>query len=189
MILHAASALIAEKGSAEVTLQDILDATGLGTRSFYRHFETKDDLLRVLYRTEVEALAERLEACTAAAPTPRAAVEAWLEEFVEHMYRPRTSERQALFSTGLARTGAPDEASLEWARQRLAVPLVAALEAGRRDGSLPAARPEQDAHAIRAVAMEVTRWRESDARRTPRQDVSYLLTFCLPALGGRHDDS
>ena len=37
--------LIAERGFSDVTVQDILDRTGVGRATFYAHFHGKEDLL------------------------------------------------------------------------------------------------------------------------------------------------
>ena len=43
-ILNAAAALFAEKGYANTTLQDIIDATGLSKGAVYHHFQSKEEI-------------------------------------------------------------------------------------------------------------------------------------------------
>jgi len=47
---------------AAASVADILDEAQLSTRAFYRHFDSKDALLRAMYRRDAESVARRLRA-------------------------------------------------------------------------------------------------------------------------------
>ena len=49
-------------GYTDAAVADILREADLSTRSFYRHFESKDQLLCALFRREADAAAARLSA-------------------------------------------------------------------------------------------------------------------------------
>ena len=70
LLLDAASAVLGTKGWASVTVADILGEAGLATRSFYRHFASKDELLRSLVRRDAERFAAAVTARVDAAPAP-----------------------------------------------------------------------------------------------------------------------
>ena len=48
MLMDAAVRILAKSDLHEMFVVDVLSEAGLSTRSFYRHFESKDDLLRAL---------------------------------------------------------------------------------------------------------------------------------------------
>ncbi len=70
-ILDAALRVMRKNGYAEAQIGDILSEAQLSTRAFYRHFDTKDDVLLALFRDNAEATASRLAEKVAAAATPR----------------------------------------------------------------------------------------------------------------------
>ena len=82
ILLDAALVVMERNGYADAAVADILREADLSTRSFYRHFESKDQLLCALFRREAEAAAARLQAKVDAAPHPRAALDAWIDEIL-----------------------------------------------------------------------------------------------------------
>ena len=64
ILFDAALVVMERNGYHDAAVADILAEADLSTRSFYRHFESKDQLLCALYRREAEA-------CRGAAATPR----------------------------------------------------------------------------------------------------------------------
>jgi AcrR family transcriptional regulator len=78
-LLAAARELLDEAG-ADVPLDDIAKAAGLGNATLYRHFPTRGDLLVAVYADEVDRLAR-----LAPAGDPVDALFAWLDAFVEHV--------------------------------------------------------------------------------------------------------
>jgi AcrR family transcriptional regulator len=55
-ILRAASYVFVRKGVAETTVEDILDATGMGRATFYRAFRSKEDVFEALQQEFLEAV-------------------------------------------------------------------------------------------------------------------------------------
>jgi AcrR family transcriptional regulator len=169
---------------ADVAIADILEEAGLSTRSFYRHFQSKDELLLTLYRRDAEAAADRLRSRVRKASTPAQALEAWIDEILSFRFDRRKAERVALLGAPSARRA--DGYALEsiHAGRLLSAPLLELLEAGQRDGSFPAVDPRRDTEMIRAIVWDVAglnAWgRVSVPRSAATQDV---LHFCLRALG------
>jgi len=62
--LDAARATIAENGSGDFTVQEVVDRSGQSLRSFYQYFNGKHELLLALFEEEVSIAATEIEAAT-----------------------------------------------------------------------------------------------------------------------------
>ncbi|BBJ41587.1 TetR family transcriptional regulator [Streptomyces antimycoticus] len=83
-LLDAAAAVFVASG-VEAPVRDIAAKAGVGMGTIYRHFPTRADLIIAVYRHQVEACAEAGPALLATSPTPHAALEAWVELFVDFL--------------------------------------------------------------------------------------------------------
>jgi AcrR family transcriptional regulator len=72
------------RSGANVSLDEVAKQAGIGARTLYRHFPTRDALLEAVYRTEAERLAaaERKFADTL---SPIEALRAWMLLFVDYI--------------------------------------------------------------------------------------------------------
>jgi AcrR family transcriptional regulator len=186
LIFDAAFAVMERNGYQDVAVADILAEAGISTRSFYRHFGSKDELLRAMYRREAEAATARLEARVAEAGSPRAGLEAWIDEVLSYgSHRVKARRAAVLGSAGTMRAeGYADE--MAHAAQLLVAPLVAVLDEGRADGSFPDADPEADADMIQAIvwrASGLSPFREAPGNLPGGRRA--VLSFALRALGAR----
>ena len=86
-------------GYTDAAVADILREANLSTRSFYRHFESKDQLLCALYRREADAAAARLNAKVDAAADPRAALDAWIDEILSFGHHRAKAARLAVLGS------------------------------------------------------------------------------------------
>lgn len=69
-ILQGAAATVTERGIASTTVQHILDAAGVSRRTFYKHYQSKEDVLRALYLGYCDAMVEQVRADIEAAGSP-----------------------------------------------------------------------------------------------------------------------
>jgi AcrR family transcriptional regulator len=67
---------------AEASLDDIARGAGVGAGTLYRHFPSREELLKAVYRTEIEKLATAERTLAETLP-PVEALRAWLLLFVE----------------------------------------------------------------------------------------------------------
>ena len=155
----------------------------MSTRSFYRHFESKDQLLCALYRREAEAAAARLQAKVEAAPNPRAALDAWIDEILSFGHHRAKAARVAVLGSPGAMRAEGYAEETRHAAKLLMAPLEALLEQGAADGSFPLADPAADAPLVQSVA-----WAAAGLNPTrdklPRPEASrQVRSFCERALG------
>lgn len=151
-ILKAAFRLIGRSRDEPVSVQQILDASGLSTRAFYRHFRSKDELILTMCRTAAERVAAEIAAVIAEAETPAAALEAWIHHQLAVVHDPRRARQTAVLTSWEARSAVGfDQVNQEATnvRQRM---LAEVIRGGQRDGSFPLAdHPDEDARAVTSV--------------------------------------
>jgi AcrR family transcriptional regulator len=184
LLFDAALVVMERNGFQDAAVADILSQANLSTRSFYRHFESKDQLLCALYRREAEVAAERLNAKVDAAGSPRQALDAWVEEILSFgHHRAKAARVAVLGSAGAMRAEGYAEESAHAAKLLLA-PLEALLAAGRRDGTLPLADPAADAPLIQSVVWAAAGLSPLRAKAASRAEATrQVKAFCLRALG------
>ncbi len=83
-LLDAAAAVFVAEG-VEAPMRTIAARAGVGVGTVYRHFPTRADLIVAVYRHQVDACAEAGPALLATAPTPRVALERWIDGFVDFL--------------------------------------------------------------------------------------------------------
>jgi AcrR family transcriptional regulator len=184
LLFDAALVVMERNGYADATVAGILAEAGLSTRSFYRHFESKDHLLCALYRREAEGAAERLAAGVSAATTPLAALDSWIEEVMSLGYDERKAARVALLASPAAMRaeGYADETA--HAIKLQTTPLEDLLAAGRRDGTFPLADPAADAELIQSVVWTAARLSPPRLPALSRAEAFRAArSFCWRALG------
>jgi AcrR family transcriptional regulator len=81
-LLDAAGTVFVRSG-VEAPIRDIAAEAGVGTATIYRHFPTRADLIVAVYRHQVESLAAAGPALLEASATPYAALERWIDQFVD----------------------------------------------------------------------------------------------------------
>ncbi len=168
----------------EATVADILQEAGLSTRAFYRHFETKEDVIRALYQRDAESFGGHLLRRVEAASDPRDTLGVWVTEMLGLAYDRRRAERMsALGSPMVARVVAGTRAQ-QLGADLLVAPLKTVLESGLAAGVFPDARPALDVRTIRAITMEAINWATTGVVRLSRREAAdQVLRFSLAALG------
>jgi AcrR family transcriptional regulator len=153
ILVKATRELLRANRYSEVSLAAILNESGLHTRAFYRHFETKDDILRLIYLQNREELNRILIQRVEEAITPIDGVAAWIDEILRLRFEERSRTFIAIYDDPsaleavLADDGEPKESMT-----LLMKPLEQALEAGHVDGSFPLAQPSIHASFIWSMA-------------------------------------
>ncbi|MDQ0392088.1 TetR/AcrR family transcriptional regulator [Labrys monachus] len=158
-LIEAAAAAFAEHG-VDTSLEEIARRSGVGIGTLYRHFPTREHLVEVVYRREVEGL------CAAAAELLRShpsdvALELWMLRFVDYIATKRgLAKSLRILLTANAGLFADTSGMVMQAVQRL-------VEAGVADGAI---RPDIEStdliHALSGIysTPETPEWRERSRR-------------------------
>jgi AcrR family transcriptional regulator len=83
-LLQAAADVFVTSG-VSAPVRDIAAKAGVGMGTIYRHFPTRADLIIAVYRHQVEACAEAGPALLESSRTPYAALERWIDLFVDFL--------------------------------------------------------------------------------------------------------
>lgn len=82
-LIGAAAVAFAENG-VDTSLEDIARRAGVGTGTLYRHFPSREHLVEVVYRRELEGLAAAAAELAEQHP-PDVALEQWMRRFVGYI--------------------------------------------------------------------------------------------------------
>jgi AcrR family transcriptional regulator len=99
--LEAAQAIMAEKGTTDFTVQEVVDRSKQSLRSFYQHFDGKHELLLALFEEAMSKSADQLRALAAEQADPLERVRVVVQELFESS-RPDPSARQQPLFTDFA---------------------------------------------------------------------------------------
>jgi AcrR family transcriptional regulator len=181
-LVAASFALIAETGSLEPSVAAIVRRAGLSNQAFYRHFESKDELLLSVLDEGFRLLAGYLAHRVAGAADPRAKIRAWIAGVLEQALQGDAAAATRPFAISRARLAElfPDE--VEASERELTRPLREAIAAAVADGTLPGADPERDTDAIYTLAMGWVQRRLSQREPARREEAEHLIGFSLGAL-------
>jgi AcrR family transcriptional regulator len=184
LLLDAALVVMERNGYTDAAVAEILREADLSTRSFYRHFESKDQLLCALFRREADAAAALLRAKVDAAGTPREALDAWIDEILSFgHHRVKAARVSVLGSPGAMKADGYGE-EMRYASRILTAPLEELLRRGAADGSLPLADPPADAPLIQSVVWAAAGLNPARDKPSSRAEAArQVRSFCERALG------
>jgi AcrR family transcriptional regulator len=183
LLFEAAFKVVARQGGQDVTIADVLAEAGVARRAFYRHFDSKEQLLTAMVHREAQGFAAAVTRRVEAAPGPWPALVAWVDEILSlGRDRPRARRAEVLGSAAVVQALPPGE--LARANAPLVASLTATLTAGAADGSFTVGGPDADAHLIYAATWDtVTRMREAPDPADRNDLRTGLLSFLRRALG------
>ena len=177
-LVDAALAVLRRRGAAGLTVAEVLTEAGLSTRAFYRHFQSKDELVLAVYEDEAQRRNADLAVRLDRARSPRAAVETWIDETLALGFDPRRATRTRVLLREGARLQADFPAEFAAIVSGAVAPLETALVA------LPSPDPERDAWSVYAVTWELVQQKLRGAPTTRADARAHALRFCLDGLGG-----
>jgi len=183
MIFDAAYASIRDSVDRPVPIADILSAAGVSTRAFYRHFQSKDELLCAMYRRDAVRAAARLVQRMEEATSSTEAVERWIDGILGFMQAEATAERVTVLGTIVANRAEGSEAVARESRELLIAPLRTAVEDGARRGEFTGLDPVADAQMVASVVLSAAGLPGGGASvSSARLSRAAVHSFCFRAL-------
>jgi AcrR family transcriptional regulator len=184
-LVQAGMAVLRRSTARNLTVADVLDVAGLSTRAFYRHFQSKDELILAVYQYDNHRSIERLRARIATAASTLDALEEWVASSLALGFAPRQARRTMTLWREGGRLWAQYPGEYNAIVEGLVEPLTDVLERGRGDGTFPYADPHLDALTIHAVVWRLIERRlGGDTSLNLESASAHVLRFCLPALTG-----
>jgi AcrR family transcriptional regulator len=181
-ILTAASKSVGEQGVRGLSIAAVLDRAQLSTRAFYRHFESKDQLVAAVFLDMARVEKRRLRRKMANAATPVEAVAAWIDGRLDLAFDENVkSDLRRLSLEAQSQMFASPEL-IRPAYAEMLEPLIEQLERGVEQGVFHNIDAATDAQSIQGVVWAATE-RQWATRDCERDDIrERVLRFCLRGL-------
>lgn len=182
-IVAAASKSVRERGVRGLSVAVVLEQAQLSTRAFYRHFESKDQLVAAVFSEMTRNEVARLKRNMAAASTPVEAVAAWIEGRFDLAFDDNTeSDLRRLLMEAQSKISAPDE-PVSPPYPVIVEPLVEQLEHGLREGVFHDIVPATAAKSLYGVVWAACQRQRGISHAERQETRRRALRFCLRGLG------
>jgi AcrR family transcriptional regulator len=182
-IVVAASKSVREQGVRGLSIAAVLDRAQLSTRAFYRHFESKDQLVAAVFLEMARIEMRRLKKKMSKAVTPVEAVAAWIDGRLDLAFDEtiKSDLRQLSLDAQSQMFASPD--LIQPAYAQMLEPLTEQLQRGLEVGVFNGIDPMTDAQSIQGVVWASTErhWTTGDCERDDVRRTT--LQFCLRGLG------
>lgn len=183
-LLLAAKQVLERSGWWGFKVESVLRQAGLSTRSFYRHFEKKSDLLVALLEMELSSAAVWLGKRIDAADTPSEKILAYVSATIDMAYREELVKPSSLFAAHWRELLSEYPEAIDRGTADLLAPLAEAIEAGVASGDLTSDDPAADARAIFYLVAGVTADQATLGGVTPRAEIENMVVpFIRRAVG------
>lgn len=179
-LLAAARQVLERSGWWGFKVESVLRQANLSTRSFYRHFEKKSDLLLALLEVELGGAVVALRKRTAAADAPADKVRAYIAATIDMAYREDLVKPSSLLASHWRELLPEYPEAINRCTERLIAPLAEAIEAGVAGGDFNSADPLADARAIFYLVAGITADQATLGGATPREEIEHMV---LPFIG------
>lgn len=182
-IVAAASEAVREQGVRGLSIAAVLDRAGLSTRAFYRHFESKDQLVAAVFLEMALVEKRRLRRKMAKTTNPVEAVCAWIDGRLDLAFdkKIKSDLRHVSLEAQSQMFASPD--LIGPAYSEMLEPLIEQLRRGLSDGVFHNIDPVTDAQSIQGVVWTSTeqQWTSGVCQRAEVRERA--LRFCLRGLG------
>jgi AcrR family transcriptional regulator len=182
-ILAAASKSVREQGVRGLSIAAVLDRAQLSTRAFYRHFESKHQLVAAVYLEMAHAEMLRLKRKMATAATAVDAVAAWIDGRLDLAFDENIKSGLRHLSMEAQSQMFASPELVQPAYAEMLEPLIEQLQHGLKQGVFHDIDPVTHAQSIQGVVWACTerQWATGDCDRADVRERT--LRFCLRGLG------
>lgn len=182
-IVAAASESVRERGGWGLSVAAVLKHAGLSTRAFYRHFESKDELVEAVFTEMARAEVRRLKAKMATAATPVEAVAAWIDGRIDLAFNDGVEPELRQMPPGAPSAVFNSPELISPAYAAILEPLVEQLERGLEIGVFRGIVPAVAAKSIHGAIWAGTQpqWETGHTKRAEVRERA--IRFCLRGLG------
>jgi AcrR family transcriptional regulator len=179
-ILAAASIALREYGVRGLSVATVLERANLSTRAFYRHFDSKEELVAAVFLETARIEKRRLRRRMAAATSEIEAVTAWIDGRLDLAFDDSIGSDLRSLSME-AQSQSPGLVQPAYAE--MLKPLRDALQRGVQAGVFHRIDPVTDAQFIHGVVWAGINqhWATGDCDRDELRER--ILRFCLRGLG------
>jgi AcrR family transcriptional regulator len=182
-IVAAAVEIAREQGVRALNVASVLQRCRLGTRAFYRHFASKDELVAALFLEAARAETRRLRRRMRRSPTPVDAVAAWIDGRLDLAFDANIkSELRQLSVEAQSLMFASPPLVLAAFNEMLA-PLVEELNRGLNDGLFNDIDPQTSAQIIQGAVWACIEREWVGGHGDPGAVRRHLVQTCLRGLG------
>ena len=182
-IVDAASKSVREQGVRGLSVATVLERAQLSTRAFYRHFESKDQLVAAVFLELARMETQRLRGRMAHTANPVEAVVAWVDGRLELAFGENgdSGARRLSLEAHSKAFSSPEMAAPAYGA--ILEPLIEQLERGLELGVFEDIVPSTAAKSIHGVVWAGTQ-RQWATNHWDRDDVrDRAVRFCLRGLG------
>jgi AcrR family transcriptional regulator len=182
-IVAAALEALREQGVRGLSVAAVLDRAELSTRAFYRHFESKDQVVAAVFLEMAHAEKRRLHRKMTKAGNPVEAVAAWIDGRLDLAFDENIkSDLRSLSLEAQSQIFAAPQL-VQPAYEELLKPLIEQLNDGLESGVFHDVDPVTGAESIQGVVWASTE-RQWAAANCERAEVRRrAIRFCLRGLG------
>jgi AcrR family transcriptional regulator len=182
VILAAAAEVVRSEGVQALSIARVLAGVQLGTRAFYRHFESKDQLVAAVFLEMAGAEVARLQQRMSGSDPVRA-VAAWIDGRLDLAFNQqiRSDLRQMSLEAQNQMVAAPELVAPAY--REILRPLAEQLARGKDLGIFAEIDPDGEALSIHGVVWTNVERHWGTATRDPGEIRRRVQSFCLRGLG------
>jgi AcrR family transcriptional regulator len=181
--VSAATEVVRSEGVQALSVAQLLSRTSLSTRAFYRHFDSKDQLIAAVFLEMAHAEVARLEQGMSDGRDPVRAVAAWIDGRLEIAFNRqiRSDLRQMSLEAQTQMFVTPELVAPAY--REILRPLVEQLTRGKDLGIFGEIDPDGEALSIHGVVWANVERHWATAARDPKEIRNRVQRFCLGGLG------